>query len=71
MDEQHKSECRTIWHLCCALAQMCAAPPEMIVDQLTGYTWDEQEAGEIKANTALGGGTPSAGVAGSGVERNS
>ena len=50
MDEKHKGECRTCWLLCCALAQMCAADPATVVDQLTGYLWDEEEAGEIKAN---------------------
>jgi hypothetical protein len=50
MDKKHKSECRTCWMLCCALAQMCAADPVTVVDKLTGYLWDDEEGGEIKAN---------------------
>lgn len=50
MDKKHKGECRTCWLLCCALAQMCAADPATVVDQLTGYLWDGKEAREIKAN---------------------
>jgi hypothetical protein len=30
------------------LAVMCAADKDMIVDKLTGYLWDEEEASEIK-----------------------
>ena len=29
----------------------CAGSPEKIVDLLTGYLWDEEEAGEIKEST--------------------
>ena len=55
MGEKHKGECRTCWMLCCCLAQMCAADPATVVDKLTGYLWDEEEAGEIKANSATCG----------------
>lgn len=30
------------------LAVMCAANPNKIIDLLTGYLWDEEEAGAIK-----------------------
>lgn len=30
------------------LAVMCAANKDRIVEKLTGYLWDEEEAGEIK-----------------------
>ena len=50
MESRNTKASRTCWLLCCALAQMCAADPATVVDQLTGYLWDEEEAGEIKAN---------------------
>jgi len=50
MNEKHKNECRVCWLLCCTLAQVCASDPLQVVDLLTGYLWDEQEAGEIKDN---------------------
>ncbi len=31
-----------------ALAVMCAADADKIIDLLTGYLWDEEEAGAIK-----------------------
>jgi len=31
-----------------ALAVICAANHEKVVDKLTGYLWDEEEAGKIK-----------------------
>ncbi|MCP5019645.1 MAG: hypothetical protein GY938_30830 [Ketobacter sp.] len=30
------------------LAVLCAADEDKIVDLLTGYLWDEEEAGQIK-----------------------
>lgn len=30
------------------LAVTCAANPEKIIDKLTGYLWDEEEARELK-----------------------
>ena len=50
MDEKHKGECGTCWLLCCTLAHICDAEPVDVVDKLTGYLWDEEEAGEIKDN---------------------
>lgn len=50
MNAKHKSECRICWLLCCALAQMCDYDPLQVIDILTGYLWDEEEAGEIKDN---------------------
>jgi len=29
------------------LCLQCAAPREMVIEQLTGWLWDEEEAGEI------------------------
>lgn len=46
---QQKREYETVWHLVSALAGMTAALPDKIVDTLTGYLWDEEEAGKIKA----------------------
>lgn len=45
---QQKREHQTVWHLVSALAGMCAALPEKVVDELTGYLWDEDEAAKIK-----------------------
>ena len=50
VDSKHKSECQTCWLICCALAQMCAGDPAIVVNLLTGYLWDEEEAGQIKSN---------------------
>ena len=33
------------------LAVMCTANPEKIIDILTGYLWDEEEAGYIKRSS--------------------
>lgn len=33
------------------LSVMCAANEDKIVDLLTGYLWDEEEAGEIKKSS--------------------
>ncbi len=30
------------------LATMCAGSSEKIIDELTGYLWNEEEAGQIK-----------------------
>ena len=35
------------------LAVMCAANVNKIVDLLTGYLWDEEEAGEIKRSDGM------------------
>lgn len=43
----------TVAHLISALSSMCAAEPNKVVDLLTGYLWDEEEAGNIKASPGL------------------
>ena len=48
-DMQTVREYRTAWFLCRALAELCPASPEVVVDKLTGYLWDEEEAKKIKA----------------------
>jgi hypothetical protein len=46
--KDQQCEYRTVSYLVSALANICAAPPNKIIDLLTGYLWDEEEAGEIK-----------------------
>jgi hypothetical protein len=46
--KDQQREYRTVSYLVSALANICAAPPNKIIDLLTGYLWDEEEAGEIK-----------------------
>jgi hypothetical protein len=41
---------RTCWLLISALASHCAASENEIIDRLTGYLFDEEEAGQVKAN---------------------
>ena len=41
----------TISHVINILAVMCAGEPETIIDRLTGYLWDDDEACSI-ANCA-------------------
>ena len=38
------------FHAVSVLAKLCAASPNVIVDKLTGYLWDEKEAEGIKAS---------------------
>lgn len=45
--EQQK-EYRTVSYLVSTLVNICAAPPNMIIDKLTGFLWDAEEAGQIK-----------------------
>ena len=47
--KEQECEYRTVSFLVSALANMCAASPNMIIDRLTGLTWDEEEAGRIKS----------------------
>jgi len=47
-EKEQQSEYRTASYLVSALANMCAASPNQIIDQLTGLLWDEEEAGQIK-----------------------
>jgi hypothetical protein len=39
---------KTVFLLVSSLASMCAGNPNKIIDNLTGYLWDEEEAGSIK-----------------------
>ena len=41
-------EHRTIAHVISTLSVVCAARPEIIMDLLTGYLFDDEEAGNIK-----------------------
>jgi hypothetical protein len=50
---QLQKEYKICWNAVSTLAEMCAASESVIIDQLTGYLWDEEEAGEIKANNAI------------------
>lgn len=43
----------TTGHLVAALAGQCAGAPEKVVDLLTGYLWDEEEAVRLKNTAAL------------------
>lgn len=52
MKRKAKREFRTAWLLVAALSEMCAAEPNQTVDLLTGYLWDEEEAGRIKEANA-------------------
>ena len=45
---QKEREYATVFHMVAALAGQCAGSPEKVVDLLTGYLWDEEEAGGIK-----------------------
>ena len=45
---EQQCEYRTVSYLVSALANICPAPPNMVIDALTGILWDEEEAGEIK-----------------------
>jgi hypothetical protein len=36
-----------MWHLCVALAELCAANPRRVAELLTGYLWDKDEYAEI------------------------
>lgn len=44
-------EYAVIKNLVRALAVICAANPEPIIDLLTGYLWDDEEAEGIKKST--------------------
>ena len=46
--KEREIEYITIAYISKMLANMCAGNPERIIDKLTGYLWDEEEAGLIK-----------------------
>jgi len=51
-EREQQKEYQTVGYLVSALANICAASPNMIIDKLTGFLWDEEEASQIKtANT--------------------
>lgn len=51
-EQEQQQEYRTVSYLVSALAGICAAPPNLIIDKLTGFLWDDEEAAAIKvANT--------------------
>lgn len=53
-EQEQQNEYRTVSYLVSALANICKASPNQVIDQLTGLLWDEEEAGEIKvANMPL------------------
>lgn len=52
MKTKEQIEYTTIAHIVGILANMCAAPEKMVMDRLTGFLWDEEEAGQIKAACA-------------------
>jgi len=45
---QQQREYRTVSYLVSTLANICAGSPNQVIDLLTGYLWDEEEAGKIK-----------------------
>ena len=47
-NKEQQREYKTVALLCAALANICTISPDQIIDQLTGLTWDEEEAGQIK-----------------------
>jgi hypothetical protein len=47
-NRDQQREYRTVSYLVSTLANICEASPNKIIDLLTGYLWDEEEAGEIK-----------------------
>jgi hypothetical protein len=47
-EKEQQIEYRTLSYLVSAIANICAASPNMVIDALTGVLWDEEEAGEIK-----------------------
>ena len=47
-EKEQQREYRTVSYLVSALANICTAAPNQIIDALTGMLWDEEEAGQIK-----------------------
>jgi len=45
---QQEREYRTVNYIVTTLANICAGSTDKIIDLLTGYLWDEEEAGMIK-----------------------
>jgi hypothetical protein len=49
-NEQQQREYKTVYLLVSALANMCAATPNMVIDALTNVLWDADEAKAIKSD---------------------
>ena len=47
-DWKQQVEYAVIKNLVRTLSVMCASNEDKVIDLLTGYMWDEEEAGEIK-----------------------
>ncbi len=47
--QEQRREYRTVALLVAALANTCAATPEMVIDQLADVLWTTEEALQIKA----------------------
>lgn len=48
-EKEQEAEYRTVSFMVSALANVCVAPPNLVIDRLTGLLWDEQEAEKIKS----------------------
>jgi|JI9StandDraft_1071089.scaffolds.fasta_scaffold1535951_2 hypothetical protein len=46
--KEQQLEYQTLSYLVSTIANICKAPPNMIIDHLTGLCWDEEEASSIK-----------------------
>lgn len=46
-------EYEAVAHMAGALAAMCCAPPDMVIDRLTDYLWTADEAVLLKKTAAL------------------
>jgi hypothetical protein len=47
-------EYRTVSYLVSTLANICAGSPNKVIDLLTGYLWDKEEAEKIKVSNMPG-----------------
>lgn len=47
-EKERQREYRTASCLVLALANICIASPDMIIDKLTGLLWEKEEAEKIK-----------------------
>lgn len=52
-EQERQCEFRTVSYLVSTLTNIYKVSPNRIIDVLTGFLWDEEEAGQIKiANTS-------------------
>lgn len=49
-EKEQQREYRTVSYLVSTLANICSASPDKIIDELTGFLWDEEEAEKIKVS---------------------